>query len=602
METGPGPAGLAINPQLALLVDREVGSRLLTKLIIRRFKQFEDVEIDLGNPVVFVGPNDAGKTSALQALTLWQIGVRRFHEKHGGKGEVPERRPGVAINRRDLTGIPAPVARLLWHELKVRTKGDQGGTKNVLIEVIVEGTSGNEAWACGVEFDYANEESFYCRPLRLEDDERMPIPAAALDVEIAFLAPMSGLAPNETRLDPGAINVRIGEGRTADVLRNLCYQVQQMDPERWEGIKDQLQELFGVGLNDPTYVSERGEINMSFVSRRGVELDLSSSGRGLQQTLLLLTFLRLHRGAVVLLDEPDAHLEILRQRQVYRLLSETTRRTGGQIVAASHSEIILNEAADQDVVVAFLGRPHRIDDRGSQLLKSLKEVGFEQYYQAETAGWVLYLEGSTDLAVLQSFAEALGHPAASALERPFVTYVGNVPSHARSHFYALREAKEDLQGLAVFDHLAEAELRSGALREFMWDRNEIENYLCQPETLEAFAAWLGRESSLGPLFEESEIELRVGAIRRAIEDQVPPAALRDRDHDFWSEVKASDKFLGPVFDAYYSDVGVPALAGKSDFHRLAAFVPAELISQEVVTVLDLIHETAQAANPGPTTS
>jgi hypothetical protein len=34
---------------------------------------------------------------------------------------------------------------------------------------------------------------------------------------------MSGLAANETRLDPGAISVRLGEGRTAEVLRNLCY-------------------------------------------------------------------------------------------------------------------------------------------------------------------------------------------------------------------------------------------------------------------------------------------------------------------------------------------------------------------------------------------
>ena len=40
-----------------------------------------------------------------------------------------------------------------------------------------------------------------------------------------------------------------------------------------------------------------------------------------------------------------------------------------QIVAASHSEVILNEAADRDVVIAFLGSPHRIDDRGQPTFK-----------------------------------------------------------------------------------------------------------------------------------------------------------------------------------------------------------------------------------------
>ena len=69
---------------------------------------------------------------------------------------------------------------------------------------------------------------------------------------------------------------------------------------------------------------------------------------------------------------------------------------------------------DRDVVIAFLGKPHRIDDRGSQLLKSLRTIGFEQYYQAEQQGWVLYLEGTTDLPILQAFAHKVNHPAQTA--------------------------------------------------------------------------------------------------------------------------------------------------------------------------------------------
>ena len=50
---------------------------MLTKLTIRNFKRFEEVEIELGSPVVFAGPNNSGKTSALQALALWDIGLKR---------------------------------------------------------------------------------------------------------------------------------------------------------------------------------------------------------------------------------------------------------------------------------------------------------------------------------------------------------------------------------------------------------------------------------------------------------------------------------------------------------------------------------------------
>ena len=247
---------------------------MLTKLICRNFKNFENVEVELGNPVVFIGPNNSGKTTALQALTLWEIGLKRWNENRKGK-KNPEKRPGVVINRLNLISVPVPEARLLWRNLQVRDP------KNIRIDIIVEGVTANKTWQCGLEFDYANQESIYCRPLRTSEDNgkvtsRMPIPDEAENLSVAFLPPMSGLASNETRLDPGAINVRIGEGRTAEVLRNLCYQVSE-NSETWERLCEQIHVLFGVYLDKPNYVQERGEVAMNYRDKSGISLDLSSS-------------------------------------------------------------------------------------------------------------------------------------------------------------------------------------------------------------------------------------------------------------------------------------------------------------------------------------
>ncbi len=297
---------------------------MLTKLVVRNFKRFGDVEIELGSPVVFIGPNNSGKTTALQALALWEVGLRQWIAKRGTK-EAPARRPGVTINRRDIVSVPVPDANLLWHNLRVRDTSKVDGkqqTRNVRIDILVEGVNDEEAWACGLEFDYANEESFYCRPLRLEESKeprRMTIPGPAARVRVAFLPPMSGLAASETRLGPGAINVRLGEGRTAEVLRNLCYQVitGEDGQGRWRALRDEILGLFGVRLDVPRHVPERDEVTMSYRDPSGASLDISAAGRGLQQTLLLLAHLSVNLGAVLLLDEPDAHLEILRQRQIY---------------------------------------------------------------------------------------------------------------------------------------------------------------------------------------------------------------------------------------------------------------------------------------------
>ena len=575
---------------------------MLTRLVVRNFKRFGEVEIELGSRVVFIGPNNSGKTSAMQALALWDVGLKRWNEKRAGKS-APEKRPGVTVNRRDLVAIPIPNANLLWRDLHVRDVQRVDGqprTSNIRIDLAVEGVSRDTRWTCGLEFDYANEESFYCRPLRLSDGAagRMPVPDEAGHVRIAFLPPMSGLVATETRLDQGAVNVRIGEGRTADVLRNLCFRIVEAEPSRWGELVDQVQSLFGVELDPPRYVAERGEIAMTY-RERGAQLDLSSSGRGLQQTLLLLAYMYGNPGAALLLDEPDAHLEILRQRQTYRLLTGVARETGSQIIAASHSEVLLNEAAGQDVVVAFVDRPHRIDDRGSQVLKALHEIGFDQYYQAEQTGWVLYVEGSTDLSILAAFARRLGHERAlQALERPFVHYVGNRVRAAQSHFHGLREALPRLGAVALFDRLDMAPPDLAPIECLTWTRREIENYVCTRAALEAYAADSASGAGPGPLFTEAEADRRVRAMRVSIGEIESALKTLGKGSPWDADVKASDEFLDPLFQAYFARLGLPNLMAKKSYHELADYVPDGEIDPEVGEKLDAIARVAEAASAG----
>src|SRR3990172_7402721 len=576
---------------------------MLTHVWIKNFKRFTDIDFDLGQTVVFIGPNNSGKTTALQALALWDIGLRRWNEKRRGKSSS-DKRPGVAINRRDLISIPLPDANLLWRDLHVRNiervNGEQR-TQNIRIDITVEGVTNGKPWRCGLEFDYANEESFYCRPLRLTEEkqpQRMEVPLEAAEVRVAYLPPMSGLAAVEPKWEPGRINVLIGEGQTAQVLRNLCYQINEKSAtdSGWSEMTAHINRLFGVELLPPVYIQERGEITMSYREHAGgrLQLDLSSSGRGLQQTLLLLAHLYANPGTVLLLDEPDAHLEVLRQRQIYQLLTEVAQAQGSQIVAASHSEVVLNEAADRDVVIAFVGQPHRIDDRGSQVLKSLTDLGFDQYYQAEQTGWVLYVEGPTDLAILQTFAATLGHPATELLERPFVHYVAtNLPQRARDHFFGLREAKPDLTGLALFDRL-DKELHLGSpLMEMMWQRNEIENYLCQEEVLLAYA----RADQPNDLFGQAEAQRREQTMREAIAEVSMALQTLGRPGPWSADIKASDDFLDPLFRQYFEKLALPNLMQKTDYHVLARLVPQNQIDPEVIDKLDAIVTVSVQAKP-----
>jgi ABC-type taurine transport system ATPase subunit len=570
---------------------------VLTKLRVRNFKVFADAEIELGPVTILCGPNNSGKTAALQAIALWQLGLRTWQAERGEASKA-RRRVAVPLNRRDLVPIPVPETNLLWHNLRTRQGNRENGqtvTNPLRIEIVLSGVAENGAWECGLEFDYQGPEIIYVRPLRALDapsSDRMPIPDEAGNVRIAMLPAMSGLAAIEPKWEPGRIEVLIGEGQTAQVLRNLCFQLwQNTAQDRWPRLVQHMRQLFGITLKEPRNITARGEITMGYEERgepghKGATLDLSSAGRGQQQILLLLAYFLANPGTTLLLDEPDAHLEIVRQRETYNLLSNIARQQGSQIIAASHSEVVLEEAARQDTLVAFVGRPHRIDDRGAQVKKWLAEYPIDHLYQAELKGWILYLEGSTDLALLRAFAEKLEHKAANALEHTFVIYVANDQEKVKRHFYALREAKPDIVGVALFDRLDRTPRELG-VETLMWTKREFENYVTSRETLEAWAR--GNDD---PLFAQIRVEEMRGAIERI------QSAQRELGKDIWSgDIKATDEVLDPIFRQYFAAIKQPLLFRKADYHGLVQFIEPRDVDQEVQEKLDRILTLAREATP-----
>ena len=570
---------------------------MLTKLTIRNFKQFGEMEIPLANGVVFVGPNNSGKTSALQALALWYAGLQAWTDRRlaasGANAKIPKKRPGVTVNRQDLLAVPVDNVDLLWRNRRVRS----GSHVNVRIELVVEGLSlKGKSWKCGLEFDYASRDAIHCRPLRTDKagNERMDVPDAALEVDAALLPPMSGLAAVEAELQPGRIDVLLGEGQTAQVLRNICYRIRSESREQWEAIVSKIEELFGVRLLNPERVVRRGEIQMAYTERGkgSVQFGLSSAGRGMQQVLLLLAFLSSNqRGATLLVDEPDAHLEILRQQNIYQTLLEAADKRQSQIIAASHSEVLLNEAAARKAVVAFVGKPHLLAaGRTDEVLKSLKEIGFDQYYLAEQRGWALYLEGETDLDILRAFAMRLDHPAQDILASPFCKTVQNQPDNARRHFNALREACPGFVGILLVDgDVSEGALNKNTpLEEMRWRRREAENYLCTRRTLLEFAAsWAGDGLWTGTRKERrAKMESEIRETERA------SARLRPgKPAPFSADIKASDEFLNPLFEA----MPPPLKLRKADFHKLVHFIPDDEVDPEIREKLDAIHAVAMQA-------
>ena len=367
--------------------------RLLHYLIIQNFKCFGDRQcIKIDHPAVFIGPNNCGKTTALQAIALWSQAIKTWFDTKGGA--PPKDRTSTSLNRLQLVSVPVQRTRYFWHNTVVRR-----GRKDIWLEITLGMLHEHKVEPVTMRFRNQGEDLIYCTP-----DEgtlgRPDLIEAAARLNVKLLYPMSGLETEEPILQPGRIDVLLGQGQTAHALRNLCLLVFKNDPQDWRSIKKYLKRLFTIDLGDPQETT-RGSINLFYRQDDVKErLDIALAGRGLQQMLLILAYLYSHRRSVLLIDEPDVHLEILRQKQVYVLLRDIATTNESQVILVTHSEVILEEALDRNLTLLLDGRA---DDLAAKqdIRKALKHFGAAHYVRARQRGYVLYVRG----------AYRSGHPA-----------------------------------------------------------------------------------------------------------------------------------------------------------------------------------------------
>jgi len=552
---------------------------MITRMSLTNFKHFKELDIEVGSVTLLVGPNNTGKTTVLQALTLWDLALNTwYNQKFDSKAR---QRTGVTLARQDFYAIPVPETRLLWYGLHTRS-GTPGAT-NVLMTMELEGVTDARPWRVGIEYYYANPQSIYARPKRgLDNPEDI---ACALKERFAFLPPMSGLAAFEERLEEGSIKRRIGEGRTAEVLRNLIWKIFAMDDKGpWKSLKKTLREHFLVELSDPKYNPATSIITCAVKENDGPEMDITATGRGFQQMLLLFSFLHAQPYTVLLLDEPDAHLEVLRQQHLYQSLVTQIKANNAQLLIATHSEAMLDLAVQEDTVIAFIGTPHQ-PKRPRELKKALVAIPYIEYLKAEQQKRVLFLEGETDLRILRSFAQVLEHPVLPKLDAAFIKYLNsNDIDAARDTFTALQEAYPELKGVVLTDALGKSYDMPPDLSHLQWRRKEIECYLPLPMTL--YRVIDGNSDTPESLFEQESL----GQLRAIVEENTPPAALRSISDDFWKRTKVSDDWLKPILERYYALLGLPVKIRKGDYFLLAQKARPEELDGEIIEKLDVLNE------------
>ncbi|MFZ1553778.1 MAG: AAA family ATPase, partial [Anaerolineae bacterium] len=313
----------------------------------------------------------------------------------------------------------------------------------------------------------------------------------ARQIRVVHIPPFSGLETEEPFRDPGMRDRLIGQGRPGEIVRNLLWDLwRQADEKPWMALVKDIEDLFGYTLLPPIYSATRQAYIVCEYRPRtkgdapAPKLDIASAGSGFHQVLLLLAFFYVQPATILLLDEPDAHLHFILQREVFGRLRAVASQRRCQLMVATHAEALLDDT-EPTGILSFFKKPHRLQTRRQvqDLRSALHRLSSTDLLRADHVGAVLYLEDDSDARLLREWASVLGHPAMRFFEFPYIVAMGGAGElgEAKRHFSALGMAFPTLRGLCLLDRDRsagpEAQDFPSGLRLLRWNRYEIENYL-----------------------------------------------------------------------------------------------------------------------------
>jgi predicted ATPase len=510
----------------------------LDSISLRRFKQFSQLTLAMkGNITLMAGPNNAGKSSLLHALAVWEFCRLATLMERGPDGLGPKRIgvQGFGIGDDEFSPINVPSLKHLWTNLNPQKKDkDEDG---YTLHIECRWTTADAEKYLAFALSLANDRLFI-KVLDSNLDPDDPVP------NMAYLPPFAGISAREERLGGAIRRRRIGEGLAGAVLRNLLLDMhvenarkrtflldqslldnpdakkrtikrsdltnlRNTDP--WEILQQNLREVFGAEL----HVKEFNEEYHSYIQiqvAKGIldgwslkkhegytKRDLMVEGSGFLQWLSIFVLALDPQVNVLMLDEPDAHLHPQLQLELVSRLKRLVEGTPKQVFIATHSSEILKHSGADKIMHFRQGHSPKYLTQEEQKVGMLAGIGADfapRIHALHKGKRVFFCEGKSDRAILRTLGETLGTPIAESWV-PWIT-----SDHQRERRMLWKALGEEIPGITAISlrDRDEGEVKKvgpnledndyvtvPGFRPVKWRRRHIESYLVVPRAIAAAA-------------------------------------------------------------------------------------------------------------------
>lgn len=310
-----------------------------TKVQIKNFKAIEDTSLDLGDFTVIVGANGSGKSSVLQAFH-WMLQSARSR-KIEPRADVTKAR---VLSERDATYMPTPQYRSAGYATDY---GNKQGAPEFRLILTAQGHDQSEHTA-ELWIRSAHNEGI---SVHVPSNNAITTQIRSQREISAYIPGLAGIPLQEERRSRFVVNRQAAAGDANTVLRNVLLNLKNAQANGKDGLT-QVQEFVSQVMGPLTLQVEFDESQNSTItaefqtepmrqadSKRFKPLELA--GIGFLQVIQIFAYLVSFRPALLLVDEPDAHLHPSTQERLIRTLAEAARQFDTQVILTTHSPSVI---------------------------------------------------------------------------------------------------------------------------------------------------------------------------------------------------------------------------------------------------------------------
>jgi AAA15 family ATPase/GTPase len=340
---------------------------------IHQFRGFSNFNLEnLGRINLLVGMNNAGKTSLLEAVSLYCRALDSMEWF-------------ATASRRGMRQPFAPpvIESLKWLFPQNREKSEilmkaQGRFQVREVRATFEELISSEV-SMRMETDFENEELIHGAEIKVIRKKQQQTETQAIDEEtfrlwekrrfmrtkktlIEPVLPVSTIMPFSHRLEPIQIK-QLTEAKKKDTVEHVLNLIRRIDPK----------------IEDLEILSSDGTQSSLYIRQTGMGLaPLNIFGEGLQRSLAIALSLSSVQNGILLIDELEAGIHTSILQAVFSWLMAACRDYNVQLIATTHSlealdALLASIPNDSDEIVAYrLGAEGQIKRFGGNLLYRLR--------------------------------------------------------------------------------------------------------------------------------------------------------------------------------------------------------------------------------------